>query len=67
MTVMFAGKSRIVIGDSLLRHLKQEDIKDSVVVARPGKTFKTITNELMQGKIDISGYQVVALVIGTNV
>ena len=55
-----------MISDSLLRRLPDDAIKDCSIVARLGKTFRTLRRELENGLVSIKDFEVIGLLIGTN-
>ena len=50
----------------LLKKLPEDAIKDCKIVPRPGKKIHSLCKELREGQIDIDGYEVIGLLIGTN-
>ena len=50
----------------MLRRLGSRDIKDCDILARPGKTFRTLKFDIQAGRICLKDYSVIGLLVGTN-
>lgn len=63
---MVAGKHKLLVGDSLVRRLPKDAICNAHIISRPGGRCLTLLDEIKAAKLDITGYSVIGLLIGTN-
>ena len=60
------GREKLVLSSSLLRHLDRNAINNCKIIPRPGKTYRTMDEEIRRGKINIANFKVIAFLLGTN-
>ena len=60
------GPEKLVLSLSLLRHLDRNAINNCKIIPRPGKTYRTMDEEIRRGKINIANFKVIAFLLGTN-